>query len=411
MPDLHNLLSIAARAAQPKEQPPFTLIERRSQQRLRGRRAAGTATAALLLTVGVLGVLQVTRPASAPIGPVAELTAGPTATASPASTATPAAGGPGWRIGPQAVPLSAMFATGTPEALYAIEPLGDGPPFASFRVARIDPASLQVKRSAVIVGNPGGLAADSQALYVGVTGSRSVLRWAVADLRPLSAWHDPVAPLLGPLALTRQGLWVADTHGLTRLLGDGMQAGSTAELWPGTIILTAGSESPGLPANNFWAVVLDSSGCPTLYYGTGPNGLGGHPAAVLRAPDCALGFSRVASGPAGTIVSLGTGSMAQTKLLEYDTTTSGWIAKPAPSGSNGLQPSVTDQHLYLGDVTALQCLDASGRSLAKTTLAAQQSTPDVVQAGTHEFILFSTGQRGSTNGPRVQPFTPASPCS
>jgi len=342
--------------------------------------------------------------------PTAAVISTPAPTVGTSATATPSAASPGWRIGPQAVRVNLMFATGTPEGLYGVEPSGDGPPFKEFRLVRIDPATLQVRRSAVLTGDPGGFTVDNQAVYVGVTGSRSVLRFTTDRLNPMQSWRDPIARLRGPLAVTRMGLWVADVHGLTRLLGDGSEAGTSTQHWPYTVLLQAGWDEPGLLANSFWAVADDRHGCPTLYTGSGPNGLEGHPSPVLHPVDCGLGFGRITTGPGGTVVSVLTGLMARTQLLQLDAVTARWTAHPGPAGSNGIQPSVAGNQLFVSDVRLLDCVDRAGRVLATLQLGETQALPQLLEAGGREFIVFTEGDIGAANGPRVQPFSAPRAC-
>ena len=120
------------------------------------------------------------------------------------------------------------FPIGFADGIYGLEQVGGiGTP--SFRLVWIDAGTLSVTRSPVLHATVGVLAVDNTAVYVGVRDSRAVLRFRLRNLHPLGSWRDPIARLQGQLVATGSGLWDVDTHGLTRLLGDGSEGGGTAE--------------------------------------------------------------------------------------------------------------------------------------------------------------------------------------
>jgi hypothetical protein len=329
-------------------------------------------------------------------------------TASP--IATPSLAAQHQRIGPPEVLVDVIDPVGTRDGIYGLEPAGDGPPYAGFYVIRVDPTTLKVTRSRLISGNPGGLSADAHTLYTTAAHTSSVLRFRVGDLLPLAAWRDPVASLLGPLAVTRSGLWVADAHGLTRLLGDLDQSGDSAQRWPAPPLMQTSYDGPDTLSDLFWVVANDAHGCPALYAGTGPNGLEGQSTGVLHPTACELGFTALAAGAGVVWISTPSGSLASTALLTLNVTTATWNITAGPHGSNEITASVAGTISYISDPGTLYCLDDRGRLLATTTIDAQDGPVRIVRSGDHDFIIFSQGQIGTAQGPRIQPFSPASAC-
>ncbi|MHB8188593.1 MAG: hypothetical protein ACYDDU_21490 [Dermatophilaceae bacterium] len=370
---------------------------RGNSRRRRALVVGAAATAAAVAVVGVLGFNGLGRNQALDLSPAAPST-------------TPSLAAQHQRIGPQAVLVDVVDPVGTRDGIYGLEPAGDGPPYAGFYVIRVDPTTLKVTRSRLISGNPGGLTADASTLYTAATHTSAVLRFRVGDLLPLAAWRDPVASLLGPMAVTRSGLWVADAHGLTRLLGDLDQGGDSAQRWSAPPLMQTSYDGPDI-GNEFWVVANDAHGCPALYAGTGPNGLEGHPTAVLHPTACELGFTALAAGPGVAWISTPSGSLASTALLTLNVvTTATWNITAGPHGSNEITPSVAGTISYISDPGTLYCLDDKGHLLATTTIAAQDGPVRIVRGGDHDFIIFSQGQIGTTHGPRIQPFSPASAC-
>lgn len=362
-----------------------------------------------------IAVLATACTASSPSGGAPSATA-PSRGNSVPTSAGPATSGPpssgsasGQRIGPGAVRISLIDPVGTSEGLYGLEPVGDGPPYQGFRLARVDPLTLTVRRSAVIPGDPGGVSADAGTVYVAARRTPAVLRFRVGSLTRLAPWRDPVARLLGPLAITRFGLWVADAAGVTRLLGDNQQGGHSIERWTGTPLMQTTYDDQNLISNGFWVVAPDPAGCPTLYFATGPSGLEGHPAPVLHPAACELGFTALAAGARVAWISSPTGSLAVTHLVTSNATTGGWTATEGPSGSNQITPSVAGSISFLSDPQGLACYDGRGQLLARTTVRADGPV-SIVQARGREFVVIDQGNIGTAVGPRVQPFTPAHAC-
>ncbi|MHB1474348.1 MAG: hypothetical protein ACYCV4_12160 [Dermatophilaceae bacterium] len=369
---------------------------RGNSRRRRAFLVAAAAAAAAVAVVGVLGFNGLGRNQALDLSPAAPST-------------TPSLAAQHQRIGPQAVLVDVVDPVGTGEGIYGLEPAGDGRPYAGFYVIRVDPTTLKVTRSRLISGNPGGLTADASTLYTAATHTSAVLRFRVGDLLPLAAWRDPVASLLGPMAVTRSGLWVADAHGLTRLLGDLDQGGDSAQRWSAPPLMQTSYDGPDI-SNEFWVVANDAHGCPALYAGTGPNGLEGHPTAVLHPTACELGFTALAAGAGVAWISTPSGSLASTALLTLNVTTATWNITAGPHGSNEITPSVAGTISYISDPGTLYCLDDKGHLLATTTIDAQDGPVRIVRGGDHDFIIFSQGQIGTTHGPRIQPFSPASAC-
>ena len=316
----------------------------------------------------------------------------------------------GWRIGPQAVRISLMQPTGSSDGIYGLEQIGDTGSGAGFRLIRIDPNNLAVTRSSIIAGDPGSFTIDSSdTIYLAQPRSRTVRRFHTATLTPLGSWRDPIAPLLGPVAVTRSGLWVADTHGLTRLLGDNETGGGSAERWPAQPLMQTTWDAADLLGNGFWVTADDRKGCSTLYYATGPDGLGGNPTPVAH-NDCALGFGSLAAGPGLAWVSVPTGMSAGTQLMTLNATMGAWRSTPGPGGSNAIRPSVANGISYLSNNDRLDCLDNKAHVRATLRLDQQQGIVQIVHARDRDFIVFEEGKIGSADGPRVQPFTPATSC-
>lgn len=324
------------------------------------------------------------------------------------STAPPAPGG--WRIGPQAVRISLIQPTGSSDGIYGLEQIGDSGSVTGFRLIRIDPTTLAVTRSSIIAGDPGSFTIDSNGtIYVTQPRSRAVRRFHTATLTPMGSWGDPIAPLLGPVAVTRSGLWVADTHGLTRLLGDKETGGSSPERWPAQPVMQTTWDAADQLGDGFWVAAEDRTGCSTLYFATGPSGLGNNPTPVQHA-DCALGFGSLAAGPGLAWVSVPTGMSAGTQRLKPNASTGTWSSTHGPGGSNAIQPSVANGISYLSDFGWLDCLDSKGQVLATLRLDPQWGIVKVVHAGDQDFIVFEQGMIGSASGPRVQPFMPSTAC-
>lgn len=370
--------------------------------------ASGGVTAAVVVVAVVLSTGGAARPSGQQVllggDPTPAVTASdkPSPNPSPTAVATPSA----TAVAAPAAHVILSFPVGTADGLYGIEHVGDTGT-SGFHVIRIDPDTLAVQRSALIPGTEGGLAVDNQAVYVTTVDGTSVLRFAPTDLAPLSSWRDPLARLTGPVVTTRFGLWVADAHGLTRLIGDGQAPAALAERSPGRIMLAAGYSTPDLLAGDFWAVVLDDKDCPTLYHATGPDGLGGNQTPVHQ-PDCALGFAAVVATPGGVMISTPTGMLGYVSVLTPGV--GGWSVARGPQGPNSIAPWVAGKALFVAVPGELMCLDpGSARTLATTAVQSDQE-PQVVRAGGRDLLVFGTGQTGAADGPRVEHFTPDPAC-
>ena len=275
------------------------------------RIAASTVVVACVVGVALansIGAGPSVRDRLVDAGPPVHKTA-PTPIPSPAVTRLPAIPPPpSLSATPGSYASAALsFPIGFADGIYGLEQVGDSRT-PSFRLVWIDSATLSVTRSPVLHGTAGGLAVDNTAVYVGVHDSPSVLRFRLRNLHPLGSWRDPIARLQGQLVATRSGLWVVDTHGLTRLLGDGSEGGGTPEASTDQIVLTPDYNDHGLLADSFWTVVPDARGCPSLYRGTGPNGLDGTPTPALHG-SCYLGLGTVAATPTGALVTVPTGML------------------------------------------------------------------------------------------------------
>jgi hypothetical protein len=290
---------------------------------------------------------------------------------------------------------------GTAHGLYGIEHVGDTGT-SGFHVVRVDPATLAVQRSALIPGTEGGLAVDNQAVYVTAVDGTSVLRFAPADLAPMPSWRDPLGRLTGPVVATRSGLWAADAHGLTRLVGDGQAGGDSTERAPDRILLAPGWSTPDLLANDFWAVTLDDKDCPTLYRASGSSGLERTRTPVYQS-DCSLGFHSVVATSTGVLVSTPTGMMGDVKALTPQGAT--WHVAVGPSGSNGIMPSVAGSRLFASYESHLMCLGNDARTLA-TVAVPGNGIAQVLRAGGRDLLL---GPDSAGKG-IVTPYTPDPAC-
>lgn len=305
------------------------------------------------------------------------------------------------------------FPIGFADGIYGLEQVVDGGR-PSFRLVRIDSATLSVTRSPVLYGTAGGLAVDNTAVYVGVRDSRAVLRFRLQNLHPLGSWRDPIARLQGQLVATRSGLWVVDTHGLTRLLGDGSEGGGTPEASTDQIVLTPDYSDRGLLADSFWMVDPDARGCPSLYRRTGLNGLEGTPTPALHG-SCDLGLGTVAATPTGAIVAVPTGMLGSVVSVTQSGDAGMWKVTQGPHGFNGILPSVAGSLVFISTPRSLTCLSLTLQPLATVLLPAGSTAPppgpvQVLQAGSQYFLAFTTGQTASPNGPRIQRFTPDPRC-
>jgi hypothetical protein len=309
---------------------------------------------------------------------------------------------------PQAL-VALHFATGTSNALYGIEQQGDTGSSPGFFLDRLNPNTLAVERTPLIPGVAGGLTLDATTAYIGVQNSPSVLRYRLKDLTRLISWRDPAGSLRGPLAVTRSGLWVVDTRGLTRLLGDGISGGGSAEKATDRIELTPGYSTPDLLANDFWAVLQDSKGCPTLYQGTGPNGLEGTPTPAYLGY-CELGLGTVVATPAGALVTTPTGMQGYISLVTRRADSGTWTSAPGPGGANSIFPSVAGHLLFASTPGALYCLGPDAHTLAKASVATLTSEVQVALADHRYFLIFQEGKLGTPQGPRVEAFTPDPAC-